>query len=249
MAIRNTFNASGNQTVDSLRRAVNNGFSSLVTQLNTSDRPKTGPVLPLATSRIPPLVGDVFVLTERDGTNAPGEYIYDGTSWSDVSGGGGQPGITQDAADARYLRTVPDEFLTQNEGDARYLRTVPAEFLTQTEGDGRYIQTIPDEFLTQTEGDARYLQTIPADVITETTGDARYLQSVPSEFLTQTEGDGRYLRSVPASVTNLNVTGNLTKGTSPNAAPVASYRIIRGTATTVPSVSQFNGADIVYVYL
>ena len=195
MAIRNTFNASGNQTVDSLRRAVNNGFSSLVTQLNTSDRPKTGPVLPLATSRIPPLVGDVFVLTERDGTNAPGEYIYDGTSWSDVSGGGGQPGITQDAADARYLRTVPDEFLTQNEGDARYLRTVPAEFLTQTEGDGRYLQ------------------------------------------------------SVPASITNLNVTGNLTKGTSPNTAPVASYRVIQGTAETVPSASQFNGADIVYVYI
>jgi len=111
--------------------------------------------------------------------------------------------ITPDAlfdavGDARYLQSVPAEYLTETEGDLRYLQTVPAEYLTETEGDAKYLQSVPAEYLTETEGDAKYLQAVPAEYLTETESDAKYLQSVPAEYLTETEGDAKYLQTVPA---------------------------------------------------
>lgn len=85
MTIRNPWNAPGNQNIDSFRRAVGNAFSTLVTSLNSNNRPRTGGVLPTATSRIPPVVGDTFYLTTTDNTNMPGFYGWNGTSWERLS--------------------------------------------------------------------------------------------------------------------------------------------------------------------
>lgn len=85
MAIRDTFTAPGKQTADSLRRAIANAFTSIVTQINNERRPTSGSVLPTVTSRTPPVVGDTFYLDTIDGANAVGFYGFNGTSWERLS--------------------------------------------------------------------------------------------------------------------------------------------------------------------
>lgn len=85
MTIRNPWSAPGTQDIPSLRRAINNAFSSLIVSLNTNNRPTSGAVLPTATSRIPPITGDTFYLTTTDGSDNPGFYGYNGTAWERLS--------------------------------------------------------------------------------------------------------------------------------------------------------------------
>ena len=81
MTIEHRFSAPGKQDSSTLRRATNNAFTDLVTQLNREQVvAKAGPTLP-----VNPEQGQIFYLTTTQGSNSAGFYGYNGTTWQSLS--------------------------------------------------------------------------------------------------------------------------------------------------------------------